>query len=110
MEQSLSGEEAKLMTESSRGALGDFLRSRRERLIACLTWFFIPQGVRGRFFNTELKTRPQSTAWWEAHDIRGISAGQKSPHHPDKGLLRYEYATFQASDDPALKLVIYTPV
>jgi hypothetical protein len=30
--------------------------------------------------------------------------------HPKKGSLRFEYATFQANDDPALKLVIYTPV
>jgi len=30
--------------------------------------------------------------------------------HPGKGLLRFAYATFQANDDPALKLAIYTPV
>ena len=30
--------------------------------------------------------------------------------HPKKGLLRFEHASFQANDDPALKLVIYTPV
>ena len=37
-------------------------------------------------------------------------AGQKQLSHPGKGALRYEYATFQANDDPALKLVIYAPV
>jgi hypothetical protein len=30
--------------------------------------------------------------------------------HPRLGTQRYEYATFQANDDPALKLAIYTPV
>ena len=30
--------------------------------------------------------------------------------HPNKGLLRFEHASFQATDDPALKLIIYTPV
>ena len=30
--------------------------------------------------------------------------------HPTKGPLSFAYATFQANDDPALKLVIYTPV
>jgi hypothetical protein len=30
--------------------------------------------------------------------------------HPERGARRYEYATFQANDDPALKLSIYTPV
>ena len=44
-----------------------------------------------------------------AHDIRGVAAGQKSLSHPKRGRLRLEYASFQANDDPALKLVIYTP-
>jgi PAS domain-containing protein len=48
--------------------------------------------------------------WWEGHDIRGSVAGKKLLNHPRKGSLRFEYATFQANDDPALKLAIYTPV
>ena len=35
---------------------------------------------------------------------------QKSLIHPKKGRLKLEYASFQANDDPALKLVIYTTV
>jgi hypothetical protein len=35
-------------------------------------------------------------------------AGQKFLSHPRKGRLKLEYAGFQANDDPALKLVIYT--
>lgn len=46
--------------------------------------------------------------WWEAHDIGSVSVGQKLLNHPTKGLLRFEYATFQANDDLALKLAIYT--
>src|SRR6266481_7054343 len=53
---------------------------------------------------------PEFVTWWEAHDVSGISAGQKSLRHPKKGSLRFEYATFQANDDPALKLVIYSAV
>lgn len=50
-------------------------------------------------------------AWWEEHDIRtGGEAGQKVLHHPRRGLLRFEYATFQANDDPALRLTVCTPV
>ncbi|BCW88659.1 hypothetical protein sos41_18000 [Alphaproteobacteria bacterium SO-S41] len=48
-------------------------------------------------------------AWWERHDIRGIAGGEKALSHPKKGALRLSYATFQSNDDPALKLVIYTP-
>lgn len=48
--------------------------------------------------------------WWKAHDVRSIAAGRKELSHPKKGKLRFEYASFQANDDPGLKLVVYTPV
>jgi transcriptional regulator with XRE-family HTH domain len=53
---------------------------------------------------------PEFSLWWETHDIRSAGAGRKLLHHAKKGLLSFEYATFQANDDPALKLAIYTPV
>jgi transcriptional regulator with XRE-family HTH domain len=53
---------------------------------------------------------PEFAEWWDAHDIRGGAAGRKRLSHPRKGALRFEYVSFQANDDPALKLVIYTPV
>ena len=52
---------------------------------------------------------PEFKHWWETHDV-GDSAGvQKLLHHPVRGLLRFETASFQANDDPSLKLAIYTP-
>jgi transcriptional regulator with XRE-family HTH domain len=53
---------------------------------------------------------PEFPIWWEAHDIRSVVGGQKQLSHPKKGVLRFEHASFQANDDPALKLIIYTPV
>jgi transcriptional regulator with XRE-family HTH domain len=53
---------------------------------------------------------PEFVRWWEAHDVRQLRAGQKLLRHPKRGSLRLEYATFQANDNPALKLVIYTPL
>ena len=54
---------------------------------------------------------PEFASWWEAHDIRRLGiAGQKRLIHPSKGVLEFEYVTFQANDDPALKLAVYTPV
>jgi hypothetical protein len=53
---------------------------------------------------------PEFVGWWEAHDIKSVAGGQKVMNHPKKGQLRFEHASFQANDDPALKLVIYTPV
>jgi hypothetical protein len=52
---------------------------------------------------------PEFVTWWEAHDIRRGMSGQKIFYYPDRGPLHFEYATFQANDDPALKLAIYTP-
>ena len=49
-------------------------------------------------------------SWWDAHDIRGGGSGRKVLTHPTRGELIFEYATFQANEDPALKLAIYTPV
>ena len=50
---------------------------------------------------------PEFESWWRSHDIRNVAAGQKSMSHPKKGSISFEYASFQANDDPALKLVIY---
>jgi len=51
---------------------------------------------------------PEFGTWWEAHDLRESVAGQKQLTHPRKGALRLQYTSFQANDDPGLKLVIYT--
>lgn len=48
--------------------------------------------------------------WWDAHDVRAPAAGRKQLEHPVKGPMQLEYATFQSNDDPALKLIIYTPM
>jgi transcriptional regulator with XRE-family HTH domain len=53
---------------------------------------------------------PEFAIWWEEHNVGGPVAGRKQLKHPSKGLLCFEYATFQANDDPALKLAIYTPI
>ena len=45
--------------------------------------------------------------WWRGHDVRGAAAGAKILHHPGKGELKLDYASFQSNDDAALKLVIY---
>jgi PAS domain-containing protein len=53
---------------------------------------------------------PEFTTWWDTHEVRGGSAGRKRLNVPARGEQSFEYATFQANDDPALRLVIYTPV
>lgn len=51
---------------------------------------------------------PEFSKWWKAHDIRELAAGRKHLQHRERGNLQFEYATFQANDDPALKLTIYS--
>ncbi|CAN5777693.1 helix-turn-helix domain-containing protein [soil metagenome] len=49
-------------------------------------------------------------AWWERHDVGRPASGRKTLHHPTRGVIAFDHASFQANDDPGLKLVIYTPV
>jgi transcriptional regulator with XRE-family HTH domain len=49
-------------------------------------------------------------AWWQAHEVRRAGAGRKVLHHPERGRLTFEYTTFQANEDPDLKLAIYMPI
>ena len=41
--------------------------------------------------------------------VHCLGGRKSSLEHTSKGLLRFEHASFQSKDDPALKLVIYTP-
>ena len=53
---------------------------------------------------------PEFAGWWEAHEVHGTTAGLKELTRRKVGARRYEYASFQANDDPALRLTIYTPL
>ncbi|WP_454858125.1 MmyB family transcriptional regulator [Rhizobium binxianense] len=50
---------------------------------------------------------PEFNAWWQTHDVGAPVSGTKLLHHPVRGTVHFEYATFQANDDPRLKLAIY---
>jgi len=50
---------------------------------------------------------PEFLGWWEAHDIRSTRSGRKQLIHPKLGDIAYDYATFQANDDPGLKLSLF---
>ena len=45
--------------------------------------------------------------WWTSHEVAAPVSGAKLLIHPQRGPLRLEYATFQANDDPLLKLALY---
>ena len=46
-------------------------------------------------------------AWWTAHDVGAALSGTKILHLPAQGRLSVDYTTFQANDDPRLKLAVY---
>jgi hypothetical protein len=46
--------------------------------------------------------------WWSAHDVGETRAGRKVLHRADRAF-PFVHASFQSNDDPALRLVIYTP-
>lgn len=50
---------------------------------------------------------PEFADWWTSHDVAAPISGAKLLNHPRRGQLRFEYATFQANDDPLLKLALY---
>jgi transcriptional regulator with XRE-family HTH domain len=51
---------------------------------------------------------PEFDALWSEHGVGAPVSGTKRLRHPALGVVRYEYASFQANDDPALKLALYT--
>ena len=51
---------------------------------------------------------PEFDAWWSEHGVSAPVSGTKHLRHPTLGVVRYEHASFQANDDPALKLALYT--
>jgi hypothetical protein len=50
---------------------------------------------------------PEFARWWRAYEIRPRPSGTKVMIHPTLGRVRLAYSTFQANDDPDLRLVLY---
>ena len=53
---------------------------------------------------------PEFDSWWERHDVRRPASGRKTLYHPTRGVITFEHTSFHVSEEPGLKLVIYTPV
>ena len=50
---------------------------------------------------------PDFGRWWKAHEIRPKPSGKKLMIHPTRGRVWLTYSTFQANDNPDLRLVLY---
>jgi len=53
---------------------------------------------------------PQFRAWWPRHDIQATHTEKKELNHPLVGRLVLQPTTFQVTDAPDLRMVIYTPL
>jgi transcriptional regulator with XRE-family HTH domain len=62
----------------------------------------------------ELRAQSREFArWWKAHKVRPRPSGRKLMMHPTFGRVTVIYSTFQANDNPDLRLIVYggmTPV
>ena len=53
---------------------------------------------------------PEFRAWWPHHAIQATHSGKKELNHPLVGRLVLQPTTFQVTDAPDLRMVIYTPL
>lgn len=53
---------------------------------------------------------PEFRAWWPHHAIQATHTGKKELNHPLVGRLVLQPTTFQVTDAPDLRMVIYTPL
>lgn len=63
-----------------------------------------------RLIATLKRASPAFRAWWPRHDVLRLLASQKRIEHPIGGRMVFEYTTFSVTDQPDLKLVVYTPL
>jgi len=50
---------------------------------------------------------PELAGWWDEHRVAAAGSGRKVLHLPG-GPVAYDYVTLQATDDPALRLSVYS--
>lgn len=53
---------------------------------------------------------PEFTSWWPRHDVRPQSEGRKEYNHPKVGRILAEHLTFSITDNPELRMIVFTPI
>jgi len=53
------------------------------------------------------RTSQEFRAWWPRHEIKGRQSGRKELIPSEVGRLVLEHTTFQVSENPDLKVVVY---
>lgn len=89
-------------------------------------WEFHAQGMLARFrsdidrfiedpwlvkFIEELKMESKEfKLWWSKHEIQGNSETNKILNHPIAGSMKFEFSSFEVSNNSGLKLIVNTPL
>jgi MmyB-like transcription regulator ligand binding domain/Helix-turn-helix domain len=71
---------------------------------------YVGEPWRGALVAELERASPEFRAWWPQHALQATHAEKKELHHPVVGRLVLQPATFQVTDAPALRMVIYTPL
>lgn len=56
------------------------------------------------------KASPEFAAWWSQHDVAHRLAGTKRLNHPVVGQMHFAFSTLAVSDQPGMKLFVFTPL
>lgn len=59
--------------------------------------------------NELVRGSPEFAALWARHDVRGRLEGSKLYDHPQLGRLEFEYTPFEITEQPSLRLYLFTP-
>ena len=102
-----------LTTPAARALFGDGWAAEAQRMIALFRTTYDQLGGDPAFQDmvTDLgATSAEFREWWSSHHVATPSAGLKVLRPKAGGVETYAYASFQANDDPRLKLALYTRV
>lgn len=63
-----------------------------------------------RLIATLMKASPEFRDWWPKHEVLRPFTGHKHIKHPACGRMTFEYTSLIVSDQPDMRLVVYTPL
>ncbi|WP_312236856.1 helix-turn-helix transcriptional regulator [Stenotrophomonas sp.] len=63
-----------------------------------------------RLIATLMKASREFRDWWPRHDVLRPFTGHKRIKHPVGGRMTFEYTSLAVSDQPDMKLIVYTPL
>jgi hypothetical protein len=57
-----------------------------------------------------MRTSREFREWWPKHEVLRLLSSLKRIRHPVGGRMVFEYTSFAVTDQPDMKLIVYTPL